>query len=150
MVLSPQDLPEISPESPALIPHLNRETAAPPAIQPDEYFKRQGYDPDAVNISMTQQVESREAMLFRHRREEMELLARIEKDKEEYAHQRLKEYLGYSVGIILITVLVSISIAFMCNKNASPDAQGWARTTLTSVITAIGGYVFGNKGNVSK
>jgi cation transport ATPase len=145
MVLSPQNLPNGSSKSPALIPSLSPEAPTVRAIQPEEYFKHKGYDPETVNISMTQQVESREAMLFRHKREEIELLARIEKEKEEQSHQRLKEYLGYSVGIVLISVLVSISIAFMCNKNASPDAQGWARTTLTSVITAIGGYVFGSK-----
>jgi hypothetical protein len=132
MVPSSQDLPNATPESPALIPPLTQETAAPPAIQVDEYFKHQGYDPNTVNFSMTQQVESREGMLLRHERE-----------KEERAHQRIKEYLGYGVGIVLFTALVTSSLAIVCDKNTTSDEKGWARTILTSVATGVGGYMFG-------
>jgi cation transport ATPase len=132
MVPSSQDLPNATPESPALIPPLTQETAAPPAIQVDEYFKHQGYDPRAVSISMNQQVESRETMLLRHERE-----------KEERFHQRVKEYLGYGVGIVLITVLMTSSLVIICDEETTADAKDWARTTLTSVVTAVGGYVFG-------
>jgi cation transport ATPase len=132
MVPSSQDPPNAPPESPALIHPLNPETAAPPAIQAEEYFKHQGYDPNLVNFSMTQQVESRESMLLRHEREQAE-----------HFHQRNKEYLGYGVGIVLITVLMTSSLAIVCNKNTSSDEKGWARTVLTSVATAVGGYMFG-------
>jgi cation transport ATPase len=132
MVPSSQDPPNATPESPALIHPLNPEAAAPPAIQADEYFKHQGYEPNTVNFSMTQQVESREGMLLRHERE-----------KEERTHQRTKEYLGYGVGIVLFTVLMTSSLVIICNEKTTADAKDWARTTLTSVVTAVGGYVFG-------
>jgi hypothetical protein len=132
MVPSSQDPPNATPESPALIHPLNPESSAPPAIQADEYFKHQGYDPNTVNFSMTQQVESLHGMLLRHEREQ-----------EERAHQRVKEYLGYGVGIVLITVLTVSSLAIVCDKNTTSDEKGWARTILTSVATGVGGYMFG-------
>jgi len=137
---SQQELPDLHLETQALLStHPQAPELLKPELRVDEYFEHQGYQPSSVNISITKQFETPEEIQFRHKQA-----------IDERHHQRQKEYLGYGLGIILISVLATTSIVFLCNKNTSQESQGWARTTLTSVITAVAGYVFGSKGSEKK
>jgi cation transport ATPase len=139
MDLSPQKSPEQLPKTQALLPEHPPEVKSLDLDQWfQEYLKNQGYEPSSFDISITKKSEPEAEMLFRHRR----AIA------EQIHHQR-KEYLNYGLGMILVIVLVTASVIFMFDKNSSSEAQGWARTTLTSIVTAVAGYVFG-KGSEKK
>jgi cation transport ATPase len=140
MDLSPQKSPEQLPDFQALLP------VHPPEVKSldvdqwfKEYLKNQGVEPSSFDISITKKSEPEAEMRFRH-----------QQAIEERRHQQRKEYFNYGLGMILVTVLVTASILLMTSPKASSDTQGWARTTLTSVATAVAGYMFGSKDKEKK
>jgi cation transport ATPase len=140
MDLSPQKSPEQLPEPQALIPEHPQEVKSLDLDQWfKEYLKNQGYEPSSFDISITKKSEPEAEMLFRHRQA-----------IDERRHQQRKEYFNHGLGMLLVSVLVTTSMVLMISPKASSDTQGWARTTLTSVVTAVAGYVFGSKDKEKK
>jgi hypothetical protein len=136
--------PHQSPEAPE--PALISQALSPTPIVPaEEFFKHQGYEPSAVNMSVSQHYESPEVRRSRLKREELELKARLERETLEHRHQRLKEISVYVIGSLVLLVLLAVSITLVYNTSASLDERSWGRTSITSVLTAIGGYLFGSK-----
>ncbi len=90
-------------------------------------------------------------MQFRLKREEAELTARLEKEKTDNSHKQkvefsrfiVKELSVYVIGILLIVALSITSTRALMDKDSSQDAKVWAKSTLTAIATAVGGYLFG-------
>lgn len=100
----------------------------------NDYFERHGAEPSAVKIDIA--YESPEEALRVQERERHQR-------RMELARFVTKEGSAYVVGCLLVVALTTVSVATLLDKTASPESQAWARATLTSVGTAIGGYLFG-------
>jgi cation transport ATPase len=135
-----QQFPEPLPQAQALIPDLAPEVKSVDLDQRiNEYLEHRGYEPASIDVSITKKFESPAEMLFRQQQAIGERL-----------HQQRKEYLNYGLGTILVIILVTVSMILMFSPKATADTQAWARTTLTSMATAVVGYVFGTKNSEKK
>jgi hypothetical protein len=146
MVSTPHHSPGAS-EPAALVTHPIATTPlsqTTPVVPAEEFFKHKGYDPSAVNMSVS--YEPADIRKARITRETLELKTRLKQEALDRHHQRLKETAVYAIGIIVLLALLAVSIALVFNTNVSLEERSWGRTSITSILTAIGGYLFGSKG----
>jgi len=116
---------------------------------PDDFFRERGIEPSSVKFNL--EYETPEEMQFRLKREDAELTARLEKEKTDNSHKQkvefsrfiVKELSVYAIGILLIVAMSITSTRALMDKDSSQDAKVWAKSTLTAIATAVGGYLFG-------
>jgi hypothetical protein len=100
----------------------------------DDYFKGNGIEPSSIKIDIS--YDSPDA---------------INRTQQEEVHQRklafakfiIKEASVYAIGLCLVIALASVSLVVILDKKASSESQAWSKSTLTALMTAIAGYVFG-------
>lgn len=105
----------------------------PPIETIDDYFKEVGIEPSSVKLEIEYGAseETKQEKQDTHQ-QKMELYRFV-----------VKEASVYAIGCLLVVALTTVSTSVILDKKAHPESQAWAKSTLTALVTAIAGYVFG-------
>jgi cation transport ATPase len=99
----------------------------------DDYFREIGIEPSSVKLEIE----------YGTSEETNQEKRDAHQQRMEFYRFIVKEASVYAIGCLLVIALTVVSTSVLLNKNSSSESQAWAKSTLTALVTAIAGYVFG-------
>lgn len=105
----------------------------PENLSIEDYFKTQGVS-DFGQISGVAKVE-----LVSKATED----SRIRREERSTTYKHRVNLAIHITGLILIVVLTAICGTLLVQTNSTPKDKEWARVTLSTIASVVGGYVFG-------
>lgn len=119
---------------------FKEESKEPEKTSPDEYLHRLGVG-DFGTIRKTSEVsytKAEESSRLKIEEEAADVQNRIT-----FLNFIVKDVAVNVVGLILVVTLTATSIFIVFSDSASADDEKWAHATLSGIIGAIAGFVFG-------
>jgi hypothetical protein len=76
-----------------------------------------------------------------------ERASRLRREEAQAEHERKKDFILFQVTLAVATLVlltvVGFSLYCLATPTADAEAKKWAATALTSLITGVGGYLYG-------
>lgn len=112
----------------------------PEKTSPDEYLHRFGVG-DFGTIRKTSEISYTKAEEASRLKIEEE--AAIVQNRITFLNFIVKDVAVNVIGLTLVVILTATSVFILFSNSASPDDEKWAYTTLSGIMGAIAGFVFG-------
>ena len=123
---------------------FKEESKEPEKTSPDEYLHRWGVG-DFGTIRKTSEISytrAEEASRLKIEEETADIQNRIT-----FLNFIVKDVAVNVVGLVLVVILAATSIFILFSDSATPDDEKWAHATLSGIVGAIAGFVFGKNNN---